>query len=183
MDSYPEAGTVISAEAFALEPIVREPTPEQLARAAALRSFNRRYLYLPLGIISGLWFVTLFAMLWVAVIGSWFNVDTQQEAFRELFSGVADIVLISLFGFWLLVGMIPLTVLGYSWSKWRTWRKQRPPGALPIMWRIENVVVSVSENVAAILPLVARPVILAYAIAGYVRASFTEVKKILTRSK
>lgn len=182
MDKYPEAGMVISPEVFALEPVAPEPTPEQLARAAALRSFNRRYVYLPLAIISILWFVTLFAMLWVAVIGSWFAIDTQQEAFRELFSGVADVVLIMLFGFWLLVGMIPLTVIGYGWSKWRTWRKRRPPGALPIMWRIENAVVLASEKVAAVLPLIARPVVLAYAVYGYIRASFTEVKKILTRS-
>ncbi len=184
MNSYPESGMVISPEAFAPEPVMLEPTPEQLARAAALRRFNRRNVYLPVAIISLLWFVTLFAMLWVTVIGSWFGLDTQQEFYRELFRGVADIVLIVLFGFWFLIGMVPLTAFGFGWSKWRTWRNQRPPGPkpLPIMWRIENMVVLAGDKVAMTLPLIARPVILAYGIAGFVRASFIEVKKILTRS-
>lgn len=162
------------------EPLPPEPTPEQLARAAALRRFNRRVLYLPLAIITLLWVVTFLAMLWLALISSWFPVDIDQQYYRDLFSGIADVVLIGLFGLWLLMGAIPIALAAYLWWQRREWRRNRPPG-LPLMWRIENVVVMISERIATFLPMLARPVALGYSIAAYISALFSEIKKMILR--
>lgn len=162
-----------------------EPTTEQLARRKALRGFNRRTIFLPMAIIAFIWLVIVAAMIWLAVVGEWFGATTDSESFRLLLSGVADAVLIVLFSFWFLLGMIPIGVTGYVWLQLRERRKRRPPGPdpLPIMWRIENVVVMISDRVMAFLPYLARPIVLLYGVASYIRALFLEVWKIITRSK
>jgi hypothetical protein len=152
-----------------------QPTLEQLARREALRRFNRRYVYLPLIIFAILWAIVLAAMLWVSLVGEWFAISTNQETFRPMFSGIADIVVIVLVSLCGLTLLIPIALFGYGYYAVRQRRKrqeaQLPAGMepLPIMWRIENIVERVRQTTADTLPLVARPVLRSYAIAAYWR--------------
>ena len=78
-----------------------------------------------------------------------------------------------------------MSVTGYVWWKLRERRQARPPGPgpLPILWRIENMVVMVTDRVTAFLPLLARPIVLIYGVGSYIRTLFIEIWKIIRWSK
>ncbi len=167
-----------------------QPTAEQLARREALRRFNRRYVYLPLIIFAVLWAIVLAAMLWVSLVGEWFAINTNQEMFRPMFSGIADIVIIVLVSMCGLMLLIPIALFGYGFYTVADRRERQRqvheqaqlPEPLPIMWRIENMVERVRQITADTLPLVARPVLRSYAIAAFWRTLWNEIKRIVTRS-
>jgi hypothetical protein len=161
------------------------PTAEQLARAAALKRFNRLTIYLPVGLIVFVWLVLVLALLWLTVFGQWANISpTQLAYYRNLVRGIADISLIVFFTLLLILGMIPIILTAALVKRQRERRALRPAGVrpLPLMWRMENLILSIQQAIAGVLPMIARPVTNLHAAAAYVRALFIEIKKILTRS-
>lgn len=178
MESYSDPAAPIT-------PAPPPPTAEQLARAAALKRFNRLTIYLPVGLIVFVWLVLVLALLWLTVFGQWANISpTQLAYYRNLVRGIADISLIVFFTLLLIVGMIPIILTAALVKRQRERRALRPAGVrpLPLMWRLENLILSIQQAIAGVLPMIARPVTNLHAAAAYVRALFIEIKKILTRS-
>lgn len=178
MESYSDPAAPITPEP-------PPPTAEQLARAAALRRFNRLTIYLPVGLIIFIWLVLVLALLWLTVFGQWVNVSpTQLAYYRNLVRGIADISLIVLFTLMLILGTIPIVLTAAVVKRQRERRALRPAGVrpLPIMWRLENLVVTIQQAITGVLPMIARPVTTLHAGAAYVRALLIEIRKILTRS-
>lgn len=158
-----------------------DPTIEQLERREARRRFERQSLFLPMGIIAFLWIVVTIGMIWLSLGGKWFGLDTNQEFYRTLFNGVANVVVMIITCVWMLLLAIPIGLTVYLWSYRRQQIAARPPGPkpLPFFWRIDNLIIQIRETIARILPMLARPVVLAYGLAAYVKTLFIEIKKIL----
>lgn len=158
-----------------------QPTPEQEARRARLRRFNRLVIYLPVGLVALAWIVLVAALFWLSIAGDWFAIDTDQTTYRHLLSGLADVVtILALLPLLLLcalpsIGAIALVV----------YRRQRKTAAapqapsLPLLWRIENIVRDARDKSAAALPRIARPVINAHATGAFIRKLILELKQII----
>lgn len=160
------------------------PTPEQEARLAARRRFNRRYVYLPMALITLLWVGFILLLLWLTVAGAWFAVDTQSDTYRQLISGAADFIIMGAVIPWLLLcGVATYLPIGLIIYRRRQKAEQPPePASLPLFWRIDNVVHTVYERLnESILPAIARPVITAHAIATFLRSLFTTLKNEIRR--
>lgn len=157
------------------------PTAEQKARSAKLRRFNRLTIYLPLGLVTLAWIALIVTLLWLSVAGAWFAMDTDQANYRQLFSAVADIVtILALAPLLLLCALPPVGAIGLV-----IYRRQRKVDtasavpSLPLFWRIENFVIAVRDNIAAMLPRLAHPVISAHATAAFVNRFVMEIKQII----
>ena len=81
-----------------ITPIEQEyqPTSSQLERAAAIRKFNFRFVYLPIGLISLVTLLSVLALLYLALF-------PPNDETLERISGMADAATI--------IGTIPLLVL------------------------------------------------------------------------
>lgn len=159
------------------------PTPAQLARLQARRRYNRVYVYLPLGLVAFLWLLLVAGLLWLTVAGKWFYVDTNQEYYRSLVSGVADaFTVLMLLPLLLLCALPSLGAVGFiAWRRRSRKAKQDSYGTLPLFWRVDNLVTRVETAVTSFLPRMARPVISAYAALAYVRTLLRELKKTISR--
>lgn len=163
------------------EPVL--PTAEQHARLEARRRYNLLHVYLPLGLVALLWLITILALLWLTVVGKWFAVDTDQERFRALVSGVADAVTILMLLPCLLLCLLPLGGAAGVF----VWRRRRGADApdvqesLPLFWRIENVISRVQAPVVAFLPKLAQPIVVVYGLAAFVRTFLQQLKEIIRR--
>lgn len=161
------------------------PTPEQLERKRRQQRFTRRRVWLPVGAVILLWLLAIAGLLWLTVVGSWFNMDTNQVTYRSLVSGVADAILIlSITPLLLLcalpsVGLIALVVRrrrrepeSHSWTE----------GGRRLLWRVENGVMAVGRRLEEdVLPSVARPVTSAYALAAFVRTLWRITAEMISR--
>lgn len=168
---------------YARPPEAPQPTAEQLARLARRNRFNRLFVYLPVGLVALLWLGLVLGLLWLTIVGSWFAMDTNQEYYRALVSGVADAFTILMLSPLLVLCAIPI-VLAAGLIVYRRRRKgDREPGpeSLPIMWRIENVVSSVRSRVDGTTPKVAQPIINAYGAVTYLRTFYRRLKEIISQ--
>lgn len=158
-----------------------QPTVEQEKRLARRRRFNRLFVYLPLGLVAILWLALILGMTWLSVAGDWFAMDTNQPYFRDLFSGVADAFTILMLTPALALCAIPAILAG-AFTVYRRQRRKEKEGqapSLPLMWRVENVVVSIQETVSGITSRAARPLITAHAMAAFARTFLHELKQII----
>jgi hypothetical protein len=158
------------------------PTPEQEERLKARRRFNRLAVYVPLGVIVFLWLLLIAGLIWLTVAGQWFYVDTNQEYYRNLVSGVADAVLVLMLAPLMLLCAVPL-VAGIAFLVWnRRRRAGRPYGTLPpLFWRIDNLINRARAAISSFLPKLANPVIAAHGSAAYARTLLQEIKKLVSR--
>ncbi len=157
------------------------PTTEQIERRKQRIRFNRLAVTLPMALVSLLWLVAILVMIWLAVAGEWFAVDTRQAHFRQLFSGIAD-----LFTMLLLVPMLLLCALPFvaaiGFVVYRRNKRRELPAeepTIPILWRVENTVVTVRDTVARTMPKMAQPVLDAHGAAAYIRQMVHGLKRIL----
>lgn len=160
-----------------------QPSAEQLARKRRRRRFYRLRAVLPVTLVALLWLGVTLLLLWLAVVGKWFAVDTDQAYYRTLLSGIADIVLIlSLLPLLLLCALPSGLAVGLAFYR-RSKKRAAPdqPEKLPFFWRVENIVIRVNGRLEEVLPKVARPVASAYALVAFVRAFMRELREIITR--
>ncbi|MDT8305743.1 MAG: hypothetical protein RRC07_07380 [Anaerolineae bacterium] len=159
------------------------PTAEQEARLQARRRFNRLTIHLPLGLVTFLWLVLIVGLLWLTVAGKWFYMDTNQEYYRSLVSGMADAFTVLLLMPVMLLCALPLAGAG-AFLIWR--RRRRKPdgdddGKLPLFWRVDNLLTRIQTAVSAALPKMAGPIINVHGAAAYIRTLLQEIKKTIGR--
>lgn|SRR5690606_30647985 len=159
------------------------PTAEQRARAKALRRFNRRYVYLPMALLALLWLGLIVGMLWLTLVGDWFNVNTNQAYYRGLISGVADAFTILMLAPFMVLCALPIVaaVALFIWRRQRRRAQPAGPEKLSIFWRLENIVDGVRARVATTTPKLARPVISAHAAGAFARSLLGQTKEIVSR--
>lgn len=165
--------------------VVALPTVEQEARRAQRRRFNRLVVTLPVVLVTVAWLVLILTMIWLSIAGSWFAIDTDQERYRALLSGIADIVTILLLTPMLLLCAVPI-IGAIAFTVYRRRKKAEAIAAgpsLPLFWRIENIVASVRDSVARTTPKIARPVINAHAMAAFIRRFIFELKQLFTQER
>jgi hypothetical protein len=159
------------------------PTAEQIARRTARKRFNRLYVYLPLALVAFLLLLLIVGMLWLTIGGRWFHIDTNQEYYRSLVSGVADAFLVlMLLPLILVCTLPPIGAIGFV--VWRRRRRKVEPdgyGKLPLFWRLDNVVTRVQSVTAATTPKLADPVVTVHGAASYIRTLLQEIRKIFSR--
>lgn len=152
-----------------------EPTAVQIDRAAALRRFNRLYVYLPLGFFSLVALVLVGLMLWGAL-------SPSVVGTREFASGLADLVIIlTIMPLMLLCALVPAAALGLV--AYRRQQPQRDYGRFQtLLWRLDSLVVKSQQAAEKAMPKVANPVIRGHAFISYWRTLFRQIKNIITRS-
>lgn len=156
-----------------------EPTAEQLARLRARHSFRNRFIYGPMVLITLLWLVGLVVLFWLVLAPG-----EDIARYREVISGVADVVTILFITPWLVVCALPIVgAVGLV-----VYRRQRKPeqtpevASLPLFWRVENIISKVQYRLDnQILPKMAQPVITAYGLVAFVRTLLNEIKEIVSR--
>lgn len=132
-------------------PIAYLPTPEQQERKAALRHFNRLYVYLPLAIFTTIAIIVSIALFWGAFSG-----DNIQR--RVFISALADIVVI--------LGMIPL-ILAFSivpigaigtYFYVKSLPKQEHSRTHVLLWQLNNGINKVGDKTDEIAPKLTKPI-------------------------
>lgn len=151
-----------------------QPAPEQLERAAALRRFNRLYLYLPLAVFSLAGLVLVGLLLWGVF-------SPNVTGTREFASGLADLVVImTVMPLLLLCALVPAAAIG-----WLVYRRQQPRQEhgrfQTLFWRLDTLLTRLQATVSTTLPKAAVPVIKGHAWAAYLRALLENLKKLLIR--
>ena len=134
-------------------PTPYQPTEAQLARAAALKQFNRLAVYLP---------VTLFAIivlvLFVLMLINALPAEGSQ-ATRQLLSGLADIILIvTLMPLWLMLTLIPVAVIVLL-VQMRQKDVSPLRGLQILLWRVDSKVGQLQAKTEELAPKAAAPVI------------------------
>lgn len=138
-------------------PLVPEPTFQptiaQLARAAALRRFNRLTIYLPL-ILFALVGLALFVLMLINALP---NEGSSQT--RAFLSGIADMtVIIAIIPLWLVATAIPVgAIVLFVQMRQRDVSPLR--GLQTLLWRIESKVGQLQEKTNELAPKAAAPVI------------------------
>ena len=151
-----------------------EPAAAQLARAAALRRFNRVYVYLPLG-LAGLGVLALLGWL------SWQVFAAVDEEIGVMTSALADIIVIlTLIPLLLLCAIVPLAAVGFV-----VYRRQQPKreyGRLPtFFWRVDIFLDKARGKTEIALTKTAAPVIRGHALWAYLATIFNNLKKKFAR--
>jgi hypothetical protein len=152
-----------------------QPTAAQLARAAALRRFNRWFVYLPVIMAAVIVLVVVGLLFWVTLI-------QPGENSRETVGGIASAVVILV--------SLPMTVLCALPSVLiiGAFVQGRQRGMAPIkriqtiFWRIDSLVLRLQSAVYDFTPKVAGVVIKAHAAVAYVRNLLNQLMNLLKRS-
>ncbi len=162
-----------------------EPSANQLARAAAIRRFNRLYVYTPL-VLGGLIILVLLGlMLWVGLA------PQQWERFRPFFSGLADIIIIfTIMPMMLLcsIGPISLIALGaYRYQKRKEQKESAEPappakGVQLLLWRLDAILDKTAVTVRDNAPKAAKPVIQFHAFLAYAASLLKQIRTMFSRS-
>ena len=111
--------------------------------------------------------------------------ETNQGHYRQLFSGVADIVTMLLVAPMLLLCALP-TVGAIAFVVYRRKKKAESAPAepgLPIFWRIENKVIALHDAVARATPKVTQPLINAHGWAAYIKQIIEDFRRILQQER
>jgi hypothetical protein len=152
-----------------------KPTPRQLERAAALRRFNRWFVYLP---------IIFAALIVLAVIGLLFWVTLIQpgESGRETVSGIASAVVILVSIPMTLLCAIPsVLIIGLT-------IQSRQKGQAPIkrvqtiFWRLDSLILRIQSAVNDFVPKAANIVIKGHTALAYVRTLLNKLINLLKRS-
>jgi hypothetical protein len=137
-----------------------------------------------MALIGLLWLGLLLGLAWLTIVGDWFAMDTNEAYYRALISGVADaFTMLMLLPLLLLCALPSALVVGLLFYRRQKKGDRDMEERLPIFWRVENILFAVQEQIGAILPQLARPIIMAHAIAGFVKTFLLDLKQIITREK
>lgn len=152
-----------------------QPTPVQLEREAALRRFNRLFVYLPIGIAVIIALLVIGLLFWVTLI-------QPGEDSRETVSGIASSVVI--------LASIPMTIICAIPSVLFivVFFQGRKKGMAPIkriqtiFWRIDSLVLRLQSAVNEYTPKVANVIVKPHAAVAYVRNLFNQFINLFKRS-
>lgn len=152
-----------------------KPTRVQEERAAALKRFNRLFVYVPILIAAVIALVVIGLLFWVTLI-------RPGESSRDTVSGIASAVVI--------LASLPMTVLCAVPSILfiGAFVQGRKKGMAPlkriqtIFWQIDNFVLRIQTAVNENTPKVAGVVIKAHAAVAYVRNLLNQLLNLLKRS-
>lgn len=151
------------------------PTPVQLERAAALRRFNRLFVYLPVIFAAVIGLIVIGLLFWVTLV-------QPGEESRETVSGLASAVVILASIPMLLVCAIPsLLIIGLTVQ---ARQKEMAPikRVQTIFWRIDSLVLRIQSAVNESVPKVADVVIRGHAAMAFVRNLLNKLTNLLKRS-
>lgn len=134
------------------------PTTLQGNREAALRRFNRLYVYLPIIATTILTLLVAFWLLWQTIISGWFTESNVAES-RALVSGLADtLVFVFMLPCALLCPALPIGLFAGIFYA----RKQ---GVAPInrlqhlLWRLQNLLVTIHDQLSHVTSQIAHKLI------------------------
>jgi len=152
-----------------------EPTLEQAERAAALRRFNRLYIYVPIGLVSTITAVVVILLLIIAV--------NPPSAEALLFiSGLADAALVIAMLPFVLLGAAGIALMAYAYSG------ARKRGTAPVrqtqrlLWRMDNLVGRVRVQTKRTANEIGRPFIRVNELVTYIRVLMLQLVKLVKRS-
>lgn len=148
-----------------------QPTDSQLERAAAIRKFNFRFVYLPIGLISLVVLLTVLALLYLALFPP--NEETLQSI-----SGLADAVtILGIMPLLLLCTIVPtLAVVATVQGKRR--------GIAPIrqlqllLWRLDRGMTGLKRTIGRVAQKLANPFITIQAALAFVGSFLRRVASI-----
>lgn len=155
------------------------PAATQVERAAALRRFNRLYIYTPLVLISLLIIALIVLLLWGSL-------GFEESHTRQLASGLADIIVILVtIPMMLLCAIVPLAAIGaavYRQQQRQTEEEEVKYGRLQMLfWRLETLLARVYAALETASAKVAAPLIEAHALAAYVSTFLKDLRRFVSR--
>ena len=152
-----------------------QPTAAQLERAAALRRFNRLFVYLPIIIAAVIALIVVGLLFWITLI-------QPGENSRETVSGIASAVVIMVSLPMTLLCALPSVLFIAIYVQGR--KKEMAPikRLQTIFWQIDSVILRVQTAVNDFTPKVAGVVIKAHAATAYVRNLLNQLMNLLKRS-
>lgn len=152
-----------------------QPTPAQLEREAALRRFNRLFVYLPILFAAVIALFIIGLLFWVTLI-------QPGESSRATVSGIASSVFILFSLPMTLLCALPTILFIVMFTQMRN--KQMAPlkRVQTIFWRLDSLVLKVQTAVNEYTPKAAGVVIKAHAMMAYIRNLFTQLINLLKRS-
>lgn len=158
------------------EPQPYQPSPAQLERAAALKRFNRLYVYLPLAVFSVAGLVLIGLLLWGTL-------SPNIMGTREFVSGLADLIVIfTVLPLLLLCAIVPAAYIGLV-----VYRRQQPKQEhgrfQTLIWRLDSLVTKTQEKTTETMPKVALPVIKGHSWMAYLRSLIINIKSNLLGDK
>jgi hypothetical protein len=161
-----------------------EPRAEQIARAAALRRFNRLYVYLPVGLVTAVVLLISLFLLYLALF------PPTEDTYLFL-SGLADFVLIMmLLPVVLIFGLVMTAVIGgYIYYNFVMDEAERPiPPAPPygrvrtFLWRIDSLLLLiVLPNLRHYSQRITQPIIRFNGWFAYVQAWLDTLRRLVVR--
>jgi hypothetical protein len=148
-----------------------QPTVSQLERAAAIRRFNFRFVYLPIGLITLVVLVTVIGLIYLAIF------PPNEETLNTI-SGMADAAtILGIIPLLLLCAIIPtLAVVATVQGKRR--------GIAPILqlqllfWRLDGAMSSLKQTIGRLAQKLANPFITIQAALAFVRSFLRRVASI-----
>lgn len=160
-----------------------QPNVEQLERAQAAQRFTRLYVYLPLGILSGLLILVVLFLLYLAIFA-------PKAGTRLFLSGLADFVLVLM--------LIPLVTVfglvmtagigGYVYYRFVLDEAERPiPPAPPhgrirtLLWRVDGLLLQTMPKVDTAVNQITKPVIKFNGWIAYFESWIKSIKHVLLR--
>ncbi len=158
------------------DPQLYQPSPDQLARAAALKRFNRLYIYLPLAVFSVVGLVLVGLLLWGTL-------SPNIVGTREFVSGLADLILIlAVLPMMLLCAIVPAAYI--AWVVYRRQQPQREHGRFQtLIWRLDSLVTKAQDKTSDVMPKVATPVIKGHSWLAYLQSFIKNIKRNLLGDK
>lgn len=152
-----------------------QPTTAQLERAAALRRFNRWFVYLPAIIAAVIALFVIGLLFWVTLI-------QPGENSRETVSGIASAVIILVSMPMTVLCALPSVLVIVMFVEGR--KRQMAPikRVQTIFWRIDSLVLRLQSAVRDFTPKAAGVVIRVHAAAAYVRNLLNQLMNLLKRS-
>lgn len=160
-----------------------QPSPEQLARAGALRRFNRLTVYLPVGLVTAVVLITSIYLLYLALF------PPTEETYLFL-SGLADFVLIlMLLPVVLIFGLVMTAIIGGAiYYNFVMDEAERPiPPAPPygrlrtLLWRLDSLLLIVIPKVRQGSQRVTQPLIRFNGWLAYIQSWLQSTQKFITR--
>lgn len=151
-----------------------QPSPVQLARAAALKRYNWLYTYTPLILLALLILSAAGWMIWSTIVAP--DLENQQ-AIR--LSALADMVIITTL-LPLLMGCLILPLAGIALTVYDRQRERTRIDSLQrLFWRVDGIFEKVRHTVEETTPKVTRPLIKVNSYFAFVRHFLGRLKRIL----